>query len=813
MATSQPKRPSFFKRNLNRWNGFFGRGDLTGLVIVAALLLVPLFSLKAADWEIELPVVVPATVGSVVLGLLLARTKFGELMALLISSIYGLCLTIMLIASTYEGGLIRGIYPAFDRLIEWLADVTTGGNNQDQMVFTLLVSVLFWYMGYNAAWHVFRVDRIWRVVISPGLILITNNIFYDGDSNIDSYVVVYLFVALLLVVRSNLNAQEWHWYSQKIHRPRQLRRQFLWTGALLAIFPLMIGARIPSTDLQDRLDKFQEFLQSDPIQEISEFWNRMLAPGDTIGPATTDYYGGDSLNLGGSIRLGDQEVFLVDAPQTQRYYWRSRVFDRYESGRWTPVADVRLTDSAAPTNLELEPTGGREAVQQTFTMLLGASRILYTAPQPLDVSLATYTDLFYTEAEDVPGRTMSVSVIRPTNVVRRGESYTATSLVSTATAAQLRQTGTDYPQWVNERYLYVSPSVTPRTIELAAQVVTEAGAVTSYDKAKAIERYLRANIAYSETIPMPPNGQDPIDWVLFDQKEGYCNYYASSMIIMLRSQGVPARMAAGFAQGTYDAERGVYVVTERDAHTWVEVYFPGYGWVEFEPTAAQAPLDRQDEESPPPVDQVTPTPTVTPSPTPLPTSTPLATPTAPGQDSDSVPPEIPTLTPTVPPTVTATPVIVPTQPMPLNPEPNNPIEVILPALGVVFLGVALLVLLVLVILFIWWWWEWRGMGNYGPVSRAYARLERYIGLLGVQLNREETTEERRKRIVQNLPQSERPVTAITRLYMRERYGRPVNQPGQVQHNSRVSEHAWEETRRYIIRRWLRRRFKFWDRGE
>ena len=83
--------------------------------------------------------------------------------------------------------------------------------------------------------------------------------------------------------------------------------------------------------------------------------------------------------------------------------------------------------------------------------------------------------------------------------------------------------------------------------------------------------------------------------MLFDLKQGYCNYYASAMVVMLRTMGIPARMAAGFAQGTWNHGEQAFVVEERDAHTWVEVYFPGYGWVEFEPTAAQAPLNRGDE--------------------------------------------------------------------------------------------------------------------------------------------------------------------------------------------------------------------------
>jgi len=285
------------------------------------------------------------------------------------------------------------------------------------------------------------------------------------------------------------------------------------------------------------------------------------------------------------------------------------------------------------------------------------------------------------------------------------------------------------------------------------------------------------------------------------------------MIVMLRSLGIPARMAAGFTQGTYDSERDVFVVTERNAHTWVEVYFPGYGWIEFEPTAAQAPLEREGDDNivPQPVGQPTDTPS--PSPTATPTATPSITPTSSGQEGMPSPTAFPSLTPTLAPTSTTTPVIVPTQPSPIQPPPDNPLDSLLSAFSLLCLGGLVVTALVVVGLFLWWWWEWRGLKGLGPVYRAYARLERYVGLLGIHLGNRETPEERRNRVIEKLPQSERPVTAITRLYMRERYGPASPNSTQAQHHHQVTERAWPEARNHILRRWLRQRFLFWRRKE
>jgi len=133
-------------------------------------------------------------------------------------------------------------------------------------------------------------------------------------------------------------------------------------------------------------------------------------------------------------------------------------------------------------------------------------------------------------------------------------------------------------------------SISRRTRDLAQQLA--AGQPTAYDKVLTVQNYLRASIRYSRDIPAPPAGQDPVDWVLFNQREGYCNYYASAMAVMLRSLGIPTRMGVGFAQGALDLDTAQYRVIEGDAHTWPEVYFPDYGWVEFEPTASQPNVDR-----------------------------------------------------------------------------------------------------------------------------------------------------------------------------------------------------------------------------
>ncbi len=813
MTRAVPQAP--VRRREREAHRMFFPGDAFALPAGLLLLCMPAFALSAAGWALQMTIVLPMIVASLAVGFLIARSRFSELYALLLSLVYGFCILLLVGALAQPGGFGAGLISVFSRAVQWFIDAFTGGINQDDLVFTLLISSLFWFLGFNLSWHLFRVNHVWRAVLPPGLILIVNGVYYVGGASLQPYLIGYVVLVLLLIVRANIESHAADWAVRRLGMPPRLRRQLFFSGALLTV--LLLGAwLIPTRDVQERLNRFQEFLSSEPLQQISEFWLRLFSAAETQGPATSDYYGGDSLQLGGAIRLGDEVALYVSAPPQYRYYWRSRVFDIYDMGRWTSAADTRLTDQNPPLSVVYSPndTLARTQVRQQFTLGLSASRIVYTAPQPLMVDLPTRTDLRYT-----PDNAMLVSVIRPAQVIDRGESYSAASLISTASAAELRAAGTNYPQYIRDLYPPQIASASARTLELARQIVAQAGAATPYDQAKAIETWLRANIFYDERIPQPPAGQDPVDWVLFDERRGYCNYYASAMVVMARSLGIPARMAAGFAQGTFDPAQNAFIVRERDAHTWVEVYFPGYGWVEFEPTAAQAPLDRGDT---PPVPlpaggderpSETPSPTLSPTPmltpTPPPTQMPTATATAQGEQaqSQSSPPTA-TPSPTPSPTATPLPAFVPTPPPPERPQRSDPFDFILPALGTGLLALLALALLGLALLFAYWWWEWRGMRGLSPIARAYARLERYLGLIGIRPRPQQTPEERRRMVAGALPVVEPPVTAITALYSSERYGppRPDDEAALVES---VAGEAWADAREGIIRRWLRRRLMPW----
>jgi len=165
-------------------------------------------------------------------------------------------------------------------------------------------------------------------------------------------------------------------------------------------------------------------------------------------------------------------------------------------------------------------------------------------------------------------------------------SYEASSIPPTATPAELRAAGRDYPADIRTQYLQMPP-LDPRVPELARQATTAAS--NPYDKAIALQSYLQTRYAY--TLDQGSiRSEDPLANFLFVRKAGHCEYFATAMTIMLRTLGIPARYINGFQTGEYNDVGGDFIVRASDAHSWVEAYFPGRGWITFDPTpAGEAP--------------------------------------------------------------------------------------------------------------------------------------------------------------------------------------------------------------------------------
>jgi transglutaminase-like putative cysteine protease len=197
--------------------------------------------------------------------------------------------------------------------------------------------------------------------------------------------------------------------------------------------------------------------------------------------------------------------------------------------------------------------------------------------------------------------------VQLTSEISKDDSFSAQTFVSLATDEQLDDAGSDYPTWVTDRYLQLPSSLPDEVGVLASEIVRSAEAVTPFEKAEAIKTFLKDQ-EYSLEIQGPQFGVDGIYYFLFETQDepcasddedcdlskikGYSQYYGSSAAVLLRSVGVPARFVAGWASGEYISEAGMFLIRDKDRHGWTQVYFPDYGWINYEVTPGQLPINR-----------------------------------------------------------------------------------------------------------------------------------------------------------------------------------------------------------------------------
>ena len=290
--------------------------------------------------------------------------------------------------------------------------------------------------------------------------------------------------------------------------------------------------------------------------------------------AQASYYGfGDRMDLRVRGELSDEVVMRVRSSDPAMY--RGIVFDTYDGVSWegdqteaTPLPG----DAPYAYPSEFRSLGPRATTTQTFYIEREQPSLVFTGGQPESIWIDGGVNIDANGSLRTPA-TLSVGTV-----------YSVISSRGAATAEQLRLLPEEEPPEKYEKYLQV-PSTVPARVHTLAERLTR-NAETRYDKVKAIERWLSANYRYTLDSPVPPEGRDAVDHFLFDTDLGFCEQFASATAIMLRTLGIPTRVVAGYTPGTRNIFTGYYEIKNSDAHTWVEVWFPDWGWYEFDPTFA-----------------------------------------------------------------------------------------------------------------------------------------------------------------------------------------------------------------------------------
>jgi transglutaminase-like putative cysteine protease len=608
------------------------RQPLIPIALVGTIAACLAYSVREADWVAAHTNYVDAVWLGVLCGAALSRSRFRSLTALA----YTLCLS-LLGAGEWVGGILRYLWlPHTDvlwtmsvrlealllRLRSWGAAVANHGTIHDTGFFVFLSVVILWNVGAWLVWTVVRRRKVWEGLL-PAVALLSVNIHLSGQKPL--WLGVCLTAGCLLAAYASYASLQLDWDKRQVDYPTEVKVTWGASAAIIACVVAMVvqAALLLGTPAGWRaIGDFWRAAQKQTSDVAASLFSDVNPPRINT-PAAPQPGGATALAVGGSVStplavsvaaaafppnlqligdVPDQSAGIVMWVQTSdppplppevtdrarsapppQHYWRTGLFATYTGTGWEPL-DFAAPAASETLGPEVYPAG-RYRLRQHFEILATHADSLFAANFPVTATA---------------GAQVRYSPLGETaTLIGTLSNYEVLSWVTDATIPQLKSAGVDYPPEIAATYLQLPAALPQRVRALADRIA--AAAATPYDKAVLVQEYLRTNMVYNLKVPPPPAGQDAVDYFLFEAPGGFCSYYASAMAVMLRAEGVPARVATGYAMGTFDFRRAAYGVPGSAAHAWVEVYFPAYGWVEFEPTVVRSEFARSDAPAPLPM--------------------------------------------------------------------------------------------------------------------------------------------------------------------------------------------------------------------
>ncbi len=469
------------------------------------------------------------------------------------------------------------------RLSFWMEGVKSTGAQQDDLILIAMGSILLVLLALQST-LMFLQEKSIFLCLMPSLAVLSYVLYFSQGSRI--HLLGYLALLFILFAWNHQRKLAETWQQRDVDYPDGIiLDRAMGMGSALLFMGLVAGI-VPSIDVTQWTEWIQKTLQ--PMDEATSDLGERMFPDlqNSVGGQNRRAAGGlpNSFLLGESPDLSTQVVMQVAAsypfPEERGFYMRGMVYERYDGRGWSNPNPVFGDVLDANTRLELPPYPYRREIWQAVQFQTG-SPLAYAIAEPMQFSV------------NVRPETNPVGVPLLFRNLDRG-SYSVLSAMPLLSEAVLREIPWEsyesVPPESLEAYLTLPETVTERTVQLAREL--DQTAETPYDLGLAIETYLRT-FPYDLQVDLPgADVQDVVDHFLFDLGRGYCDYYTTAFAVLMRSRGVPVRFATGYAPGYFTEYTEEWVITDAQAHSWPEVWFPGLGWIPFEPTASRQELDR-----------------------------------------------------------------------------------------------------------------------------------------------------------------------------------------------------------------------------
>ncbi|MEA3350173.1 MAG: transglutaminase-like domain-containing protein [Chloroflexota bacterium] len=492
-------------------------------------------------------------------------------------------------------GLIElwdGVSALAQRLWIWISNLLHDQPLFDPAAIAVLWGFIIWVTAVWAIWKIFRDKKPLQGII-PAITLVAISLVYVQKSPYALVLMLGAGVSLIIFVRHDQRVNLWE--QDNLAYSSVIQSKISTTAILLMLGLMVFSAITPSISIRHIANHIRNLAEGRVNdQDIARSLGLEPRPGtESVDVLDTRQSGGlpNQHLIGSEEELSDRVVMVVQVEEMGQesrdddddapiYYWRNLTYDLYVGRGWSSRDSIDQDYAAGKQTLPTWPEN-YSVVRQQVQVVEDLGGLMHTIGIPLsadhDFKVAWRVRDNDLGAYDIFGATVA------------GKTYRADSLLVDYSESELRAAGQDYPNWVLNRYTNLPPSVPERVLALARDLT--ATEPTPYDRALTIEHYLR-KIPYSLDIPMPPIDRDISEYFLFVIQEGYCDYYATSMVVLARAAGLPARFVTGYIGGYFDETEDAYRITADQAHAWPEVYFPEYGWIVFEPTGGRPGIDR-----------------------------------------------------------------------------------------------------------------------------------------------------------------------------------------------------------------------------
>jgi len=582
-----------------------------GLVLLLAMTIA--WSLDDAAWvhgrEAYTDFLSLAVIGGVLAGFAGAKLAWGRWATYLFGSLIA-----ALLIPVYAGGVLE---PGGDWADQYRATATAVvGAWQDLAIlnrsvtqqyghFLLVLGLFTWASAMYASFTVFGHRRPLNAIILVGLILVANMAFTVRDQL--TYLVIFSLAALFLLIRFRVLDEQAEWIRRRIGDPSSISSVYLRGGTVFIAFAVVGSLVLTQTASSAPLASAWRGI-GDRVIEWGRDLQRYLPTGGSNRAFGVSF--GSSTQITGVWTTDSALAATIQfpSPETREFYWRAVTFDRFELTGWSrsPVTEeTRPGGEQLLTEAHADWVGEEGRREVRFTVIpenfRGSTVLSPQMPQVVsdDVRLLTIGEGGYFSAVERGSGDGAYSVIALVPVVGDDDPRGLTE-------NRLRVAGTDYPDEVLQLYLDVPDGAIPPggdAEQLLADILANVPADNPYDIAATMEAYLKSNRFRYDTDVRDLACERLSTVECFARfRQGYCEYYATTMTILLRQHGIPARLAEGFLPGTRDVT-GIEPLYNSSAHAWVEVYFPGFGWVDFDPTgggiAQIAPLPAGEEQDGP----------------------------------------------------------------------------------------------------------------------------------------------------------------------------------------------------------------------